>query len=59
MSGRARGTKRKAGTYAQYVAVDEAHLAKVPAAVDMATAGGVPLVALTAWQALHVSVAAH
>lgn len=42
-----------AGTYAQYAVADEAHLAKLPPGVDMATAGGVPLVALTAWQALH------
>jgi NADPH:quinone reductase-like Zn-dependent oxidoreductase len=47
-----------AGTYAQFAAVDEPHLAKLPAAVDLSVAGGVPLVALTAWQALHVSAAA-
>jgi NADPH:quinone reductase-like Zn-dependent oxidoreductase len=38
------------GTYAQYVAVDEAHLAKLPASVPLETAGGLPLVGLTAWQ---------
>jgi hypothetical protein len=43
------------GTYAQFAAVDEPHLARVPPAVDLTEAGGVPLVALTAWQALQVS----
>lgn len=41
-----------AGTYCQYAAVEEAHLAKLPDGVDINTAGGVPLVGLTAWQAL-------
>eukprot|EP00882_Tetradesmus_deserticola_P003189 GHRQ01003380.1.p1 GENE.GHRQ01003380.1~~GHRQ01003380.1.p1 ORF type:complete len:233 (+),score=88.23 GHRQ01003380.1:312-1010(+) len=40
------------GTYAQYVAVEESHLALLPAAVPLDTAGGLPLVGLTAWQAL-------
>lgn len=40
------------GTYAQFVAVEESQLARVPAGVDLATAGGIPLVALTAWQSL-------
>jgi NADPH:quinone reductase-like Zn-dependent oxidoreductase len=50
------------GTYAQYVAVDEGHLAALPATIPLDTAGGLPLVGLTAWQvgkrnvaALHVS----
>ncbi|WIA42334.1 hypothetical protein OEZ86_008346 [Tetradesmus obliquus] len=41
------------GTYAQYAVAEESHLARVPAAVDPAVAGGLPLVALTAWQALQ------
>eukprot|EP00882_Tetradesmus_deserticola_P028326 GHRQ01031553.1.p2 GENE.GHRQ01031553.1~~GHRQ01031553.1.p2 ORF type:complete len:115 (+),score=29.24 GHRQ01031553.1:27-347(+) len=40
------------GTYAQAVAVEEPHLALLPAAVPLDTAGGLPLVGLTAWQAL-------
>lgn len=40
------------GTYCQYASVDPSHLAKVPDGVDIKTAGGVPLVGLTAWQAL-------
>ena len=28
-------------------------MAKVPEGVDLTTAGGVPLVGLTAWQSLH------
>ena len=44
--------KQAHGCYAQYVAVPEAWLARVPPGVDLATAGGVPLVALTAWQTL-------
>jgi NADPH:quinone reductase-like Zn-dependent oxidoreductase len=42
-----------AGTYCQYAVVDEDQLALLPQGVDVATAGGVPLVALTAWQALQ------
>jgi hypothetical protein len=38
------------GTYAQYVAFDEGHLAALPAAIALDTAGGLPLVGLTAWQ---------
>lgn len=42
-----------AGTYCQYAAVDEDQLALLPQGVELATAGGMPLVALTAWQALQ------
>jgi hypothetical protein len=38
------------GTYAQYAAVDESHLALLPGAIPLDTAGGLPLVGLTAWQ---------
>lgn len=41
-----------AGTYCQYAVVEEDQLALLPQGIDVATAGGVPLVALTAWQAL-------
>jgi hypothetical protein len=42
-----------AGTYCHYAVADEDQLALLPQGVDLATAGGVPLVALTAWQALQ------
>ena len=40
------------GAYAELVAVREATLAKKPESIDHVTAAGVPLTALTAWQAL-------
>ena len=40
------------GTLAERIAVDEADLARKPANLTMAEAAGMPLVALTAWQAL-------
>src|SRR3954471_12231865 len=40
------------GTFAQRIAVHEDDLATKPASVSMAAAASVPLVALTAWQAL-------
>lgn len=43
------------GCYAEYVAVPEAHLAVVPAATPLADAGALPLVCLTAWQALEAA----
>jgi NADPH:quinone reductase-like Zn-dependent oxidoreductase len=42
-----------AGCYAEYVACDEAWLARVPDNLPLEVAAGVPLVALTAWQALQ------
>jgi NADPH:quinone reductase-like Zn-dependent oxidoreductase len=41
------------GTYAEYAAVDESDLAHLPDSIPLDVAGGVPLAALTAWQALH------
>lgn len=41
------------GTYAQYFAVKEDELAALPASVPLDTAGGLPLVGLTAAQALE------
>ncbi|WP_461006025.1 NADP-dependent oxidoreductase [Streptomyces capparidis] len=41
-----------AGTYAEYVAVPARHLARRPAGLSHAEAAALPLVALTAWQAL-------
>lgn len=40
------------GTYAEYVCVDAAHVALKPSSISFAEAASVPLVALTAWQAL-------
>ncbi|ANF30404.1 NADPH:quinone oxidoreductase [Leifsonia xyli] len=42
------------GTFAERIAVDEDDLAPVPAALTMVEAASLPLVALTAWQALEV-----
>jgi len=48
------------GTFAERVAVDEADLARKPGTISMVEAASLPLVALTAWQALveraHVGV---
>ena len=41
------------GTYAEYVPVDAASIARVPAGFDMFQAAALPLVSLTAWQSLH------
>ena len=41
------------GTYAEYVAAKNEWVAAVPDNLPLEQAGGVPLVALTAWQALH------
>eukprot|EP00879_Flechtneria_rotunda_P014567 GHRR01015224.1.p1 GENE.GHRR01015224.1~~GHRR01015224.1.p1 ORF type:complete len:274 (+),score=93.52 GHRR01015224.1:474-1295(+) len=41
------------GAWAEYHVVKEEFLAKLPATIPLNTAGGIPLVSLTAWQALH------
>jgi hypothetical protein len=43
-------TPPSTGSYAQYASVPEDWLARVPATLPLEQAGGVPLVALTAWQ---------
>lgn len=48
----ARPRKERIGTFAERIAVHEADLALKPASLSMAEAGSLPLVALTAWQAL-------
>lgn len=48
----ARPGKDRIGTFAERIAVAEADLALKPASVTMAEAAALPLVALTAWQAL-------
>lgn len=40
------------GTFAEYIAIDQADLAHKPVTLSFAEAGGLPLVALAAWQAL-------
>jgi len=48
----ARPDKDRIGTFAEFIAVNEADLAIKPAALTMEEAAAIPLVALTAWQAL-------
>ena len=48
----ARPDKDRIGTFAELIAIDEADLALKPAALTMAEAASLPLVALTALQAL-------
>jgi hypothetical protein len=38
------------GSYAEYTTVPEGSLARIPSTLPIEEAGGVPLVALTAWQ---------
>lgn len=42
----------KIGAFAEYVAVDEKEIARMPNGYDFATAAAIPLTGLTAWQAL-------
>lgn len=48
----ARPDKDRIGTFAELIAVDEGDLARMPVGLTMAEAASLPLVALTAWQAL-------
>jgi len=48
----ARPDKDRIGTFAERIAIDEADLALKPASVTLEEAASLPLVALTAWQAL-------
>ncbi len=41
------------GTYAQYTAIDERYLAHKPESLDFNAAAAVPLVLITAWEALY------
>ncbi|KAK2075798.1 hypothetical protein QBZ16_001539 [Prototheca wickerhamii] len=47
------GPVNPVGTYAEYTIAKASDLAKVPAGLGLAEASGVPLPALTAWQALE------
>jgi alcohol dehydrogenase len=49
----ARVDKQKLGAFAEYAAVDETLLAKMPQSLDFADAAGLPLAGLTALQALR------
>jgi NADPH:quinone reductase-like Zn-dependent oxidoreductase len=48
----ARPAQDRIGTFAEYIAMDEADVARKPSNLTMVEAASVPLVALTAWQAL-------
>lgn len=48
----ARPDAARIGTFAELIAVDQGDLARKPAGLTMAEAASLPLVALTAWQAL-------
>ena len=48
----ARPDKDRIGTFAEFIAIAEADLAAAPATLSMVEAASLPLVALTAWQAL-------
>jgi NADPH:quinone reductase-like Zn-dependent oxidoreductase len=48
----ARPDKDRIGTFAEFVAMNEADVAMKPANLNMEEAASIPLVALTAWQAL-------
>lgn len=48
----ARPAKDRIGTFAQYIAMDESNVALKPKNLTMQEAASIPLVALTAWQAL-------
>ena len=48
----ARPRDHRTGTFAEFIAVDQADVALKPASLTMEQAASVPLVALTAWQAL-------
>lgn len=48
----ARPRDHRIGTFAERIAIDEADAAPKPSSISMEQAGSLPLVALTAWQAL-------
>ncbi|KQQ08733.1 NADP-dependent oxidoreductase [Rathayibacter sp. Leaf296] len=50
----ARPRDHRIGTFAERIAIDEADLALAPTSISAAEAASLPLVALTAWQALVV-----
>ncbi|WP_105441009.1 NADP-dependent oxidoreductase [Neorhizobium sp. T25_13] len=48
----ARPAQDRIGTFAEYIAMDEADVARKPSNLTMVEAASIPLVALTAWQVL-------
>lgn len=48
----ARPGKDRSGTFAEYIAMNESDVALKPATLNMEEAASIPLVGLTAWQAL-------
>jgi len=50
----ARPRDGRIGTFAERIAIDEADVARIPATINPVEAASLPLVALTAWQALVV-----
>lgn len=48
----ARPDKDRIGTFAEFIAMDEADVSLKPRSISMEEAAGIPLVGLTAWQAL-------
>ncbi|MCQ1569658.1 NADP-dependent oxidoreductase [Neorhizobium galegae] len=48
----ARPAQDRIGTFAEYIAMDEADVARKPGNLSMVEAASIPLVALTAWQVL-------
>ena len=50
------GLGREIGTYAEYTLVHEAHAARKPRRLSMVEAAAVPLVLITAWEALYERV---
>jgi NADPH:quinone reductase-like Zn-dependent oxidoreductase len=48
----ARPDKDRIGTFAEFIAIDEGDVALKPRSISMEEAAGIPLVGLTAWQAL-------
>ena len=53
------GDITRPGAYAEFVAVDERIVARKPASLSFAEAAAVPLVALTAWEALVETMGLH
>ena len=51
------GLGREPGTYAQYTVVDAAHAARKPKRLSMSDAAAIPLVTITAWEALVERIA--
>jgi NADPH:quinone reductase len=47
------GIGAQAGSYAEYTVIDERFAARKPASLSFAEAAAVPLVTITAWEALH------